>query len=286
MRIAVSRARNARGADSPLDDGERERLEKAVNADNRIRIALYTQQSFVAQGLAAVFGAHADLELTACRDSLSGALECLKSTRPDVLVVHLLSGIRLSELHQIRSADSRCQIVLWGQELEGEFAFQAISLGVRGILPGNTSIDDFLAAVRHVHQGALCFGKDLLESVLSQKRAAVALTQRQGQIVSLVAQGLRNKEIAFSLGITEGTVKVYLYKLFHKLGINDRLAMALYGRKNLFSGQLGLERTRDAGGPVALPSLVLMPRERHRGNQPEVGGQTERNGCYAHSASF
>ncbi len=232
-----------------------------MNAHNKVRIALYTQQSFVAQGLAAVFRAHADLELAACRDNLSGTLDCLKSTRPDVLLVHRLSGVSLSELHQIRSADSRCQIVLWGQELEGEFAFQAISLGVRGILPGNTSVDDFLAALRHIHQGALCFGKDLLESVLSQKRAAVALTQRQGQIVSLVAQGLRNKEIAFALGITEGTVKVYLYKLFHKLGINDRLAMALYGRKNLFSGQLGLERTRNAGPPLTLPSLSLMAME-------------------------
>ena len=199
--------------------------------------------------MAAVFRTHADLELVACRDSLSGTLDCLKSSRPDVLLVHLLSGVKLSELQAIRAADSRCQIVLWGQELEGEFAFQAIALGVRSILPGNISIDDFLAALRNVHQGALCFEKDLLESMLSQKR--VVLTQRQGQILSLVAQGLKNKEIASSMGITEGTVKVYLYKLFQKLGMNDRLDMALYGRKNLFSGQLGLgenDGRRIAGG--------------------------------------
>jgi len=101
--------------------------------------------------------------------------------------------------------------------------------------------------------------KNLLESTLSQKR--VALTQRQGQILSLVTQGLKNKEIAFAMGITEGTVKVYLYKVFQKLGMNDRLDMALYGRKNLFSGQLGLERTRDAGPPAVLPSLYLMARK-------------------------
>ena len=230
-----------------------------MNSDHKIRIALYTQLSFVAQGLAAVFGTHADLELAACRDSLPGTLACLKSIRPDVLVIHLLSGVKLSELQEIRAADSRCQIVLWGQELEGEFAFQAIRLGVRSILPGNISIDDFLAALRQVRQGALCFEKDFFESVLSQER--VALTQRQGQILSLVAQGLKNKEIAFSLGITEGTVKVYLYKLFQKLGMNGRLDMALYGRKNLFSGQLGLERIKDAGPPAVLPSLYFMARK-------------------------
>jgi DNA-binding NarL/FixJ family response regulator len=105
-----------------------------VKSDNRIRVALYTQQSFVAQGLAAVFRTHADLELTECRDSLTGTLECLKSTRPDVLLVYLLSGVTLSELREIRSADSGRQVVLWGQGLEGEFAFQAIRLGVRSIL--------------------------------------------------------------------------------------------------------------------------------------------------------
>jgi DNA-binding CsgD family transcriptional regulator len=131
-----------------------------VKSNDRIRIALYTQQSFVAQGLAAVFRTHADLELIECRDSLSGTLDC-----------------------------------------------------------------------------------------------------RQGQIVSLVAQGLKNKEIAFSMGITEGTVKVYLYKLFQTLGMNDRLDMALYGRKNLFSGQLGLERGRDAASAADLPSLYLMARK-------------------------
>lgn len=97
--------------------------------------------------------------------------------------------------------------------------------------------------------------------MLFQKR--VTLTKREGQIVSLVAQGFKNKAIGFRLGITEGTVKVYLYKLFKKLDINDRLDMALYGLKNLFGGQMGIERTPDTGetgprmpdtfGPRTLP---------------------------------
>ena len=226
-----------------------------MESDQRIRIVLYTQQPFVAQGLASVLRTHPDLELAACRDTINGTLEFLRSTQPDVLLVHLISGISLSDLREIRSAETRCQIILWGQELGGEFAFQAMQLGVRSILPGDTSIDDCLAALRNVHRGALCFERDLLESVLSQKR--VALTQRQGQIVSLVAQGLKNKEIAFSLGITEGTVKVYLYKLFKKLGMNDRLDMALYGRRNLFGGQPGLERMRNApAGQFADKAIV------------------------------
>jgi two-component system, NarL family, nitrate/nitrite response regulator NarL len=216
-------------------------------AVSRIRVVIYTEQPFVAQGLAAVFHTHKDLELAACRDTLSGTLECLRSARPDVLLVHPLTGVSLSDLRELRSADTRCQIVLWGQDLGGEFAFQAMQVGVSSILPGNTPIEDFLTAVRNVHKGVLCFERDLLESVLSQKR--VALTPRQGQIVSLVAQGLKNKEIAFKMGITEGTVKVYLYKLFKKLGMNDRLDMALYGRRNMFAGQHALERVREVAAP-------------------------------------
>jgi len=229
-----------------------------VKSNSRIRIALYTQQPFVAQGLAAVLRTHLDLELAAYRGSLSGTLDCLRSIRPDVLLVHLMSGISLADLHEIRSAANNCQIVLWGQELGGEFALQAMQLGVRSILPGNKSIDEFLAVVRDVHHGLPRFEQDLIESVLSQER--VALTPRQGQIVTLVAQGFKNKEIAFSLGLTEGTVKVYLYKLFRKLGINDRLDMALYGRKSLFGGQ-SAPRVQFTGKAVPPGSLLLMARK-------------------------
>ncbi|MDR3700270.1 MAG: response regulator transcription factor [Candidatus Sulfopaludibacter sp.] len=226
-----------------------------MKRDQKIRIAIYTQQPFIAQGLAAVLRSQTDLRLAACLDTLASLRDYLKSATPDVLLIYLMTAMSLSDLHEIRSLDSRCRIVLWGQDLEGDFAFQAMQLGVRSILPGDTSIENFLAALRSVQKGALCFERDLLENVLSHK--PVALSMRQRQIVSLVAQGRKNKEIAFSMGITEGTVKAYLYKLFKKLGMNDRLDLALFGRKNLFSGP-GRPAQFD-GGAVA-PSVLLIPR--------------------------
>ncbi len=165
-----------------------------------------------------------------------------------------MDGISLADIHEIRAA-SPCRVILWGQDLEDDFAFQAMQLGVRGILRADIPIVDFLAAVRDVHKGALCFEPDLLKNVLSHK--PVALSPRQREIVSLVARGCRNKEIAGAMGITEGTVKVYLYKLFKKLGINDRLDLALFGRKNLFSGQSVC--TEFEKQPA--PSILLMPRK-------------------------
>ncbi len=226
-----------------------------MKRDQRIRIAIYTEQPFIAQGLAAVLRSQRDLKLVACQDTLASLLDYLKSATPDVLLIYLMTAMSLCDLQEIRNIDSRCRVVLWGQDLEGDFAFQAMQLGVRSILPGNTSIENFLAALRSVQKGALCFERDLLENVLSHK--PVALSMRQRQIVSLVAQGRKNKEIAFSMGITEGTVKAYLYKLFKKLGMNDRLDLALFGRKNLFSGP---DRPAHFDGNAVAPSVLLMPR--------------------------
>ena len=63
-----------------------------------------------------------------------------------------------------------------------------------------------------------------------------SLTRREGQLVTLLSQGLKNKEIATALSISEGTVKVYLSRLFQKLGVKDRFELALYGLKNLTPG--------------------------------------------------
>ena len=230
----------------------------------RIRILLYTHQPFVALGLASALKARREFELTSCCDSLAGALGCLRTAAPNLVLVYPATRIGLPELQELRAAAPGAQLVLWGPGLEGEFAFQAMQLGVRGILPAETPVEGLLVALDNIRRGVLCFEQQVIESVLSQKR--VILTLRQGQIVSLVAQGLRNKEIGNALGITEGTVKLYVYKLFRKLGVSDRLSMALYGMKSLTGGEPLLERNsgavlrpRNASphfGPRSLPAPV------------------------------
>jgi two-component system nitrate/nitrite response regulator NarL len=213
-----------------------------VTPNSRIQILLYTQQPFVARGVSAILHRRAGFKLTASCESLAQTIDCLRNCSPHIVLVYLTSRISLAELRELQIASGRAQIVLWGQDLGGEFAFQAIQLGIRGILAGDTTIDGVLTAVQNVHSGVSCFQKDLVDSVMLQQR--VTLTKRQGQLVSLVAQGYKNKQIAASLGITEGTVKFYLYKLFKKLGMNDRLDMALYGLRHLHGGQAHLERVR------------------------------------------
>lgn len=206
-----------------------------MKQNTAIRVLLCTQQPFLAAGVASILSARKDLKLTACCDSLNEAVGAVRSGQPDIVLVHLGSRTSLAELGRLWSAGGRTRVVLWGDGIGGEFAFQAMLLGVRAILPARTSIEGMLASLINVHRGVLCFDKESIDRVLLQQR--VTLTRRQGQIVSLVAQGYKNKAIGAALGITEGTVKVYLYKLFKKLGVNDRLDMALYGLRNLFAGE-------------------------------------------------
>ncbi len=97
------------------------------------------------------------------------------------------------------------------------------------------------------------FEKALTDSIMSARR--YSLTRREGQLVSLLSQGLKNKEIATALTISEGTVKVYLSRLFQKLGVKDRFELALYGLKNLTPGGGSMEHTQH-GNPEGWPSAV------------------------------
>jgi DNA-binding NarL/FixJ family response regulator len=222
-----------------------------VGTDDTIPILFWSQHPFVSLGLAEAFRHQPEFRLAQCCDNLADAIAGVKTWRPAVVLVYLTSRISLSDVRALRSAHDSSHIVLWGEGLTGEFACQAMQLGVRGMAAATTSIDGLLATLGNVHRGMLCFDQELMDRLLAQTR--VTLTKRQGQIVSLVAQGLRNKEIAGVMGITEGTVKVYLYKLFRKLGMNDRLDMALYGIKNLFVCQ---PAAPDFFGPRSLPPQV------------------------------
>lgn len=227
-----------------------------VKLEPGIRILFYTRQPFVAIGLGSVVHRGTGFRLIGCCDDLAAIMARLRSQRPDILLAQLPAPLTLSDLSHIRSAAAECRVVLWGETPGGDFAFQSMHLGVRAILPSCTPIESLLTSLRNVHGGVLCFEKEFVDKMMLQRR--VRLTKREGQLVSLVAQGCKNKAIGARLGITEGTVKVYLYKLFKKLGVNDRLEMALYGRENLggWSGIVDANEIATSGDGLFVPQSL------------------------------
>ena len=203
---------------------------------SRTRVALFSYNPFVSEGLCSVLGRSPGFGPATWSNNMDEFANGLVSEPPDIALLDLATGLTLIALRDLHRRSRGVQLVLWGDPTI-EFGFHAMELGVRGIIPAATSVEALTRALSLVHTGQLWFEKNLMEQLLLTKR--VSLTRREGQLVTLLPQGLKNKELAFALGITEGTVKVYLSKLFKKLGVNDRFELALYALKNVVSGPNG-----------------------------------------------
>jgi DNA-binding NarL/FixJ family response regulator len=131
-------------------------------------------------------------------------------------------------------------VVLWVDAVSTEFASKALAIGVRGILRQSLPIELQVKCLRIVAVGDLWVEQTLCEELLTARR--VRLTRRERQLVSLLAQGLKNKEIAYAMTLSEGTVKVYLTRLFRKVGVNDRFGLGLFALKNCLA-----DAAREAG---------------------------------------
>ncbi len=222
------------------------------------RIFLYTDQPILAKGLEAILAAAEGFELAGVAASVPALMESLDRTRPDVLLIDLTPEITFAVLTELKHAMAHSKVVLWVNTISTELAFQAMGLGLRGILRKTLGADLQVKCLQKVHAGDLWFEKTLTDSFLSARR--VPLTQREGQLVALLAQGLKNKEIASTLLISEGTVKVYLSRLFQKLGVKDRFELALFGLKNLSTAPgSAAEKSGNlsAGALQGLRSIVL-----------------------------
>jgi len=155
------------------------------------------------------------------------------ATKPDVTLLSVDGLIDWSLLHTLRR-ESLSRVVLWLHEIAPESAFRAKECGVRGILRKTLPAEMILKCIRRVHEGELWFEKTLTDTFLSGR--TVRVSRREHQLITLVSQGLKNKEIASVLEITEGTVKVYLSRLFEKVGVRDRFELALLGLKSAAPG--------------------------------------------------
>ena len=150
-----------------------------------------------------------------------------------------MNGIR-----ELQTVARSAQIVLWARELSTELAHQAVEMGVRGFLSTTASPEHFRECLQIAARGELWMESSLTMNLLNNR--PVSLSKRQSELVGLLTQGLKNKEIAAALGISEGTVKAYLTTLYEKVGARDRFELALFGLKNLG----GRRESASAGGTI------------------------------------
>jgi two-component system nitrate/nitrite response regulator NarP len=204
-----------------------------------MRVLIADDHPIMLSGLEAILRG-SDFEVVAKVTDGAAVLEELPRSRPELLVIDVQMPVRtgMDVLRTLRSRGDRRPIVLLTAQLDDGNLLEAIQLGVDGILLKDGAQSLLLTCLTSVRGGTRWIEKALLERALDLTMSGAAerkdpfgdLTAKERAVAGLVAQGLRNKNIAGELGITEGTVKVYLHRIYEKIGVTNRTELALFAR--------------------------------------------------------
>ena len=175
-----------------------------------------------------------DYEICGTASSVGEALERLEAVKPDVLLLDLQmpDGNGMEVVRKLKARDAAPAIVILTAGIDDISLLEARSLDVAGMVMKNSDPAYLLECLDQVRAGGTWVDPELSareESLVgsSSGKQRVALAPRERQLVRFVRQGLRNREIAAELGVTEGTVKVYLHNIFDKLNVSSRTELAV-----------------------------------------------------------
>jgi len=207
--------------------------------DRPVRIALADDHPLFCEGLRSMLEIDPGLSVVA-QVHRADDLEPMLATNPcDVLLLDL--HMDRSSLRDIGRLAARARVVLLTASELPDDALAAIRAGARAVVFKHCALETLMAAVRAVVAGDVWMPPELQESIARGLRepGRGPLTVREREIVRHVAAGLRNAEIARRLGISDETVKTHLVKIFRKVGVRDRVALALYAvRTDLVDARL------------------------------------------------
>lgn len=173
-----------------------------------------------------------DHAVMSCARNSGDALAMMEQVQPDMLVldVNMNEGGGFHVLRTLRNAGSTTPVIFLTVGLKPSETLEAIQLGINGIVLKHSDPANLLSCIVAVSAGETWIDPTIIEHALRERinrddkwiLPDSGLTQRQDELVRLVGQGLRNRQIADRLGLTEGTVKVHLHAIYAKLGISSR----------------------------------------------------------------
>jgi len=210
-----------------------------------ITLVLANDHPIFLDGLEDIFRREPDIQvLESCLEG-QAALRAVRQLKPDVLILDLrmpkMDG--LGVLREMQKEKLPTRVVVLTAALDEDEVLKAIRLGVQGVVLKEMAARLLVQCVRKVHAGEQWLEKRsvslalerLLKREAATRQIAGLLTSREIEIVRMVADGLRNREIGDRLYINEGTVKVHLHHIYEKLKVNSRLQLTRYTRdKGLF----------------------------------------------------
>jgi two-component system, NarL family, response regulator LiaR len=216
-------------------DTRMELVARVRAASNRVavRVLIANHQPIVRHGLRSVIDSEPDLQVIAEADDGSEAVRIARQLRPDVVLIDLsmptVDGI--SATRMIRAELRGTHVIVMTGVHEDASAIEAIRAGAAAYLLKGARIDDLLRTIRGAGAGQVALPAQTVARMVRLVGGHEVLSQRETDVLYLVARGLANKQVARELGITESTVKTHVSGILSKLGLPSRTQIALYAAR-------------------------------------------------------
>ena len=204
-----------------------------------IRIILADSQAIYRVGIRKIFALEDDIRVVAQADSLENLKAAIERFPSDVVLVEgaLLTGMH-NAIGDLLKTAPQVKLIVQATSTDESATVELYRRGVRGIVTRSVSPDLLVRCVRRIAAGETWIDNQSVNWVIEAYRAQAAslvnpktqprLSPKEMAIITCITQGKRNKEIAFQLGTTEQVIKNYQRKIYDKLGVSDRLELALY----------------------------------------------------------
>ena len=213
-----------------------------LNAAEKIKVLIVDDHRVVRQGLCTFLELQEDVVVVGEAEDGQAAVEMVQQLHPHVVLMDLvmprLDGI--SATRQVKSLLSDVKVIALTSFTEDDKVFPAIQAGASSYLLKDVSPDDLIDAIRAVYRGEARLHPDIARKLMEQvahqpapvrEPQAEGLTEREHDVIQLVARGCNNQEIAKELVISEKTVKTHVSNILSKLHLEDRTQLAIYAIK-------------------------------------------------------
>lgn len=196
-----------------------------MSAAKKIRVLCVDDHGLVRQGLILIINRERDMEVIGSAATGEHAVAIFKTKRPDVTLMDLqLPGMSgLDAIRAIRDIDPQARIVVLTMYSGDEDIYRAMESGATTYLLKDMVSRELTQVIRSVNAGEHPLPPQL-KARLAERANRPTLTRRELQVIELISQGMRNKEIAHALDIAEETIRVHIRTIFSKLQVNDRTA--------------------------------------------------------------
>lgn len=202
--------------------------------EQRIRILLVDDHIVLRMGLVTATLGEPDMEVVAEAENGEQAIEAYRAHQPDVVVLDLRmpKAGGFETIERLREEFGPVRVLIFSNYASGDEVLKAFEAGAVGFVVKDMPLETLLDGIRRVHRGEQFMPPEIASRV--SRRVVSQLSKRELEVLSLVAKGMSNKDIAAALNLVEGTVKVHLTSILSKLQVSDRTQAILAGvRMNL-----------------------------------------------------